>query len=67
MTIVLNSNSFVTEGDSLTVREVLAARGWSFPLIVVKVNGILVPRTAWDSYLVREGDDMEAMHLVSGG
>jgi thiamine biosynthesis protein ThiS len=67
MTILLNNNQFILEGDSLSVRGVLAARGWSFPLIVVKVNGCLVPRPSWDSFIVRDGDEMDAMHLVSGG
>ncbi|MGD9939748.1 MAG: sulfur carrier protein ThiS [Clostridia bacterium] len=67
MTIQLNREPFSLEGDRHSVREILAARNWSFPLIVVKVNGKLVPRTSWESAMVCEGDDMDAMHLVSGG
>jgi thiamine biosynthesis protein ThiS len=67
MTILLNNNQFTLEGDSHSVRAILAARGWSFPLIVVKVNGVLVPRPDWDTAVVCDGDEMDAMHLVSGG
>ncbi|MFH2114353.1 MAG: sulfur carrier protein ThiS [Spirochaetota bacterium] len=67
MTILLNNDHFTLEGDSRSVREVLAAKAWSFPLIVVKVNGSLVPRPSWESAVVRDGDEMDAMHLVSGG
>ena len=67
MKILLNNDHFTLEGDSHSVREILAAKGWSFPLIVVKVNGSLVPRPSWDSSLVHDGDEMDAMHLVSGG
>jgi thiamine biosynthesis protein ThiS len=67
MKILLNNDHFALEGDSHSVREILAAKGWSFPLIVVKVNGCLVPRSDWDSALVCNGDEMDAMHLVSGG
>jgi thiamine biosynthesis protein ThiS len=67
MTILLNREPFTLEGDSHSVREILAARNWSFPLIVVKVNGTLVPRPSWESALIHDGDEMDAMHLVSGG
>ncbi|OHD80430.1 MAG: thiamine biosynthesis protein ThiS [Spirochaetes bacterium RIFOXYC1_FULL_54_7] len=67
MTILLNNDHFTLEGNSCSVREVLIAKGWSFPLIVVKVNGTLVPRPSWENAVVRDGDEMDAMHLVSGG
>jgi thiamine biosynthesis protein ThiS len=67
MTILLNKEPFTLEGESCSVREILAARNWSFPLIVVKVNGTLVPRPSWESAMVCDGDEMDAMHLVSGG
>jgi sulfur carrier protein len=67
MTILLNNNHLTLDGDGHSVREILKAKGWSFPLIVVKLNGILVPRPSWDTTVVRDGDEMDAMHLVSGG
>ncbi len=51
----------------MSVRELLAAKNWSFPLIVVRVNGVLAARGEWDSAMVRDGDDVDALHLVSGG
>jgi len=45
----------------------LRAKGWSFPLIIVRVNGVLVERAQWDSSLVHDGDTVDALHLVSGG
>lgn len=67
MTILLNNDHFDLPGDSHSVQDVLAAKNWSFPLIVVRVNGTLVPRPSWNSTLVHDGDQMDAMHLVSGG
>lgn len=67
MKIVLNGEAAEFEGDSLSVRGILAAKGWSFPLIVVKINGKLVPRGEWDAAAAAEGDEVEAIHLVSGG
>ncbi len=67
MTITLNGESAELAGREAAVRAVLASKGWSFPLIIVKVNGNLVRREDWDAFTVRDGDSMEAIHLVSGG
>lgn len=67
MTIKLNGETLELGDSTITVRGVLSAKGWSFPLIIVRLNGVLVPRSEWDSRAVAEGDAMDAMHLVSGG
>ncbi len=67
MTITLNNESTQLQGQSLSVRNMLRAKGWSFPLIIVRVNGVLVERAQWDSSLVHDGDTVDALHLVSGG
>jgi thiamine biosynthesis protein ThiS len=67
MTITLNGAAESFDGDSMTVRELLAAKLWSFPLIIVRKNGHLVERSAWDSDWVSDGDVIDAAHLMSGG
>ncbi len=67
MNIRLNGEQTHFEGESMSVRALLAAKSWSFPLIVVRVNGALVARGDWDSFAVRDGDEVDALHLVSGG
>jgi thiamine biosynthesis protein ThiS len=67
MTITLNGLSERLDAEATTVRGLLKAKGWSFPLIVVKVNGVLVARDAWDGAPVADGDAVEATHLMSGG
>ncbi|HPE35658.1 MAG TPA: sulfur carrier protein ThiS [Spirochaetales bacterium] len=67
MTILLNGDTTTLDARELTVRGVLAAKGWSFPLIIVQVNGTVIPRDSWDTAPVRDGDRMDALHLVSGG
>ena len=51
----------------MTVSSLLANRGYTFPLIIVKINGAIVPRRDFDAHSVRDGDDVEAIHLMSGG
>lgn len=67
MTITLNGAGERFDMEASTVRGVLQAKAWSFPLIVVSVNGRLVARADWDTAPVVDGDVMDATHLMSGG
>ncbi len=51
----------------MTVRDALRARNFIFPLLVVKIDGELVPRAAYDSRVVDDGADVQVVHLMSGG
>lgn len=67
MTITLNGATERLDTETATVKGVLRAKGWSFPLIVVTVNGRLVARAEWDAAPVADGDVVDATHLMSGG
>jgi thiamine biosynthesis protein ThiS len=67
MKLNVNGNEIEQGGDTATVQEVLTALRYSFPLIVVRVNGVLVTRDAYGSVSVKDGDVVDAYHLVSGG
>jgi len=51
----------------MTVRDVLKARNYIFPLLVVTVDGRLVPRGAYDVTEVPRGAVVKVVHLMSGG
>ncbi len=53
--------------DGLSVSEVFARLRFSFPLIIARLNGRLVRRAEWATTMVREGDELEADHLIGGG
>ncbi len=53
--------------SSLSVTEVMKKRNYTFPHIITRVNGKLVPREERDRVMVSEGDDVELYHLISGG
>ncbi len=67
------SNRLVVNGDPLdwregmTVRDVLKAKNYIFKLIIVTVNGTLVPRGSYDEAPVPSGADVKVVHLISGG
>ncbi len=67
MKIELNGTPETFPETALTVREVLKKKGWSFPLIIVRINSALVERNAWDATYIEDGDKAEMLHLVSGG
>ncbi len=67
MVITLNGENETFQAQTLTVRDILKAKAWSFPLIVVKVDGRLVPRADWDTATIADGAVVEAAHLMSGG
>jgi len=36
-------------------------------MLIVKLNGTLIPRESWPLTVVRNGDHLDIIHLVSGG
>ncbi|HUW70608.1 MAG TPA: sulfur carrier protein ThiS [bacterium] len=67
MNLIINGIAEELPTTDATVAGVLAAKRWSFPLIIVKVNGFPVRRDAWAQTAVFDGDVVEAAHLMSGG
>jgi thiamine biosynthesis protein ThiS len=53
--------------DGLTVGVVRAEKRFSYPLKTVFVNGIRIDRKAHDTTVLSDGDEVEVLHLMSGG
>ncbi len=53
--------------EGMTVRDVLKAKNYVFKLLIVTVNGTLVPRGSYDEVVVPAGADVKVVHLISGG
>jgi thiamine biosynthesis protein ThiS len=53
--------------EGMTVRTVLARMNYTFPLIIVHVNGETVDKKEWDSYPVPQGATVLALHQIAGG
>ncbi len=67
MTITVNGETERHDEETLTVRRLLEKKRYSFPLIIIRVNGALVDRADYDSAPIRDGNDIDLYHLVSGG
>jgi sulfur carrier protein len=67
MNITLNNNSEQLPGDELTIRQVLILKNFTFPNLVIKINGQLVRKPQWEEAAIKEGDIVEIIHMISGG
>jgi sulfur carrier protein len=67
MKISLNNKEESMAGESISVRELLAMMKFTFPLIIVKINGQLVKKEDYERVFIGDGDAVEAIHLISGG
>ncbi len=53
--------------ENLTVERLLAIKKYTFPKIIVQVNGIHIPVEAYGQTAIHDGDDVKAIHLLAGG
>lgn len=67
MKIVLNNREEEFNTGILTVSEMLRLRKYSFRLRIIKINGRLVEREAYDTTVINEGDNVQMLYLMSGG
>lgn len=67
MNITLNNKPESFEQDSLSISEVLKLKRFSFKLLVIKINGKLIRKPEYDSSFIKDGDDLQIIHMISGG
>jgi thiamine biosynthesis protein ThiS len=53
--------------EGMTVRDALVEKKYGFPLVIVKIDGKLIPRGAYDETGLPDGCVLEVIHLMSGG
>ena len=53
--------------DGETISQMLKRLNYVFPMIVVKIDGQVVPKDAYDSTGVQDNSKIEVVHLISGG
>ena len=67
MKIILNNKEEIFDRDQFSINELLKAKNFTFKMLVIKVNNQLVKKGEYDSTMVKDGDDVMVLHLISGG
>ncbi|MBS0011183.1 MAG: sulfur carrier protein ThiS [Bacteroidales bacterium] len=67
MKITLNNRPEEFEKDEMTVSEMLEIKKFTFRMRIVKINGKLIKRDDYDKAVIRDGDDVKMLYLMSGG
>ncbi|NQV03595.1 MAG: sulfur carrier protein ThiS [Bacteroidia bacterium] len=67
MRITLNNRVEELKGDRLTISELLKVMNFTFKMLIIKINGKLIDKFQYDSAEIVEGDDVQVLHLISGG
>ncbi|HOO98820.1 MAG TPA: sulfur carrier protein ThiS [Bacteroidales bacterium] len=67
MKIMLNNREEEFDADTLSVREMLNLKKYSFRLRVIKINGELIPSGQYDTTFINDGDEVLMIYLMSGG
>ena len=53
--------------EEMTVMENVSAKGYRTNRIAVEKNGQIVPKSAYESTVIKDGDSMEVVSFVGGG
>ncbi len=67
MKITLNNRSEIFKENNLTISEILKIKNYTFKMMVIKINGKLIRKPEYNSATVVEGDNVQILHLISGG
>ena len=61
----INGNDVASAGQNL--QAFLEKEGYRCDRIAIELNGTIVPRKAYDTVTLKDGDSMEIVHFVGGG
>jgi sulfur carrier protein len=67
MNITLNNNPERIDTDKCTVNELLRMKNYTFKMLIIKINGRLIRKDEYDTAFIYDGDDVNVLHLISGG
>lgn len=68
MKIKLNNKPETIEGrEEVTVKELLQFKNFTFKMLVVRINNKGIAKEDYDKAIIKDGDEILVLHLISGG
>lgn len=67
MKIFLNNREEEFENEFISVSKLLDLKKLTFRMRIIKINGILIPKDSYSDTIIRNGDDVQVLYLMSGG
>lgn len=67
MNILLNNRPETFDTDTMSIRDLLNQKNFTFKMLVIKINQNLVRPPDYDTTFINDGDDVMVLHLISGG
>lgn len=66
-TVRVNNRDEIPWESGLTVTELLRRFRYTFPAIVVTINGEVIPEEEFSTRQIPDGADVRVIHLIAGG
>ncbi|MBE9468723.1 MAG: sulfur carrier protein ThiS [Bacteroidetes bacterium] len=67
MKITLNNRNENFDCETLTVSQLLEIKNFTFKMIVIKINGNLIKKGTYETAVIKNNDNVNVIHLISGG
>lgn len=64
---MLNNRPEEFDKDEITVSEMLDIKRFTYRMRLVKINGKLIKKDEYDRAVIKDGDDVKMLYLMSGG
>ena len=65
--IRVNNKFDVEWQEGMTVSSILKILKFTFPMIIVSVNGKIVPKSEYGTTRIEDNDQVKVIHLIAGG
>ena len=64
---MIKVNGSQMELSDISVTELISQEKYDIKRIAVEVNGQIVPKTQYESFMLKDGDNIEIVSFVGGG
>ncbi len=69
MNIILNHRPEIldTTQSSITITELLKIKTFTYKMLIIKINENLIMKDDYSTATIKDGDNVQVIHLITGG